>query len=282
MYRRARNFDIGQISRSGQCFRLNPVEKQEKGQADGQANGEYRLIVGEKTLYLRQGGDEIWLSCGEEEWEKIWRSYFDWDTDYGAFQDAVDSEDAYMQAAIRAGGGIRILRQPLWETLVSFIISQQNNIPRIKGCVESLCTLFGEERIDSRGYVYHTFPDAGRLAALSLEDLAPCRLGYRSRYILATARMAAQGEIDLEALGDLSYEEARRELMRLPGVGKKVADCICLFALHHIEAFPVDTHIQAMLREHYPDGFPFDRYKGFAGVLQQYGFYYESFGRRLR
>ncbi len=279
MYRRAKNFDIGQISRSGQCFRLNPVAEpavNPEGGEDKKRREEYRLIVGKQALYLKQEGEEIWFSCEESEWEKFWRLYFDWDTDYGAFQAAVDPEDTYMQAAIRSGGGIRILRQPLWETVVSFIISQQNNIPRIKKCIESICSRFGQECADGRGCTYYTFPDAARLASLSPEDFAPCRLGYRSRYILATARMVAQGEMDLQMLPELPYKEAREELMRLPGVGKKVADCICLFALHHIEAFPVDTHIQTMLREHYPKGFPFDRYKGFAGILQQYGFYYES------
>ena len=273
MYKRIKNFDIGQISRSGQCFRLNPAGGGEGGEASA---GEYRLLAADRALYLRQNGEEIWFSCEEEEWESYWRAYFDWDTDYGAFQAAVDPEDAYMTAACRAGSGIRILRQPLWETIVSFIISQQNNIPRIKGCIEAVCGRFGEEKTDCRGQAYRTFPDAHRLAALSLEDLAPCRLGYRARYILSTARMAAEGEIDLDAVSRLSYGEAKAELMRLTGVGNKVADCICLFALHHIEAFPVDTHIAAMLREHYPQGFPFARYEGFAGVLQQYGFYYES------
>lgn len=265
---RARELDIGQISRSGQCFRLNPAE-----------NG-YVLTAYGRRLMLCQEGEQLTLSCDEEEWEQLWRSYFDWDTDYGAIQAAVSSEDSYMQAACRFGAGIRILKQELWETIVTFIISQQNNIPRIKKCVESLCSRFGEERRDGSGEVFYTFPSPERLAALNAEELAPCHLGYRSRYILASARMAAAGQVDLARLPGLPYKEAKAELLKLCGVGKKVAECVCLFSLHHIEAFPVDTHIEAMLRTHYPEGFPFEAYAGFAGVLQQYGFYYELYGKR--
>ena len=97
----------------------------------------------------------------------------------------------------------------------------------------------------------------------------------RAKYILAAARQAASGEVDLDAVRRMDYAHAKAELMRLSGVGVKVAECICLFALHHIDAFPVDTHIRQMLDEHYPKGFPLQRYKGFAGVMQQYAFYYE-------
>lgn len=123
--------------------------------------------------------------------------------------------------------------------------------------------------------VYNAFPTAERLAACTADDLAPVRLGYRAKYILAAARQAASGEVDLDAVRRMDYAHAKAELMRLSGVGVKVAECICLFALHHIDAFPVDTHIRQMLDEHYPKGFPLRRYKGFAGVMQQYAFYYE-------
>ena len=113
--------------------------------------------------------------------------------------------------------------------------------------------------------------EQGRLAL----DLAPVRLGYRAKYICAAARQVASGAVDLEAVRHMDYAHAKAELLRLTGVGIKVAECICLFALHHIDAFPVDTHIRQMLDAHYPKGFPLKRYKGFAGVMQQYAFYYE-------
>lgn len=269
MNKRTRDFDIGQISRSGQCFRLHQREDES-----------YSLIAYGRYLELRQKGKLLTLSCSEAEWRGIWRQYFDWDTDYAAIKAAVDPADAYLQAACSLGGGVHILRQDLWEMIVSFIISQQNNIPRIKKCVESLCSLFGEKKINFRGESYSCFPDPQRLAGLTEDDLEPCHLGYRSSYILKTARMVTEGAVNLESLPELSYEEARKELMKLCGVGKKVADCICLFALHHVEAFPVDTHIQDMLDENYPQGFPFERYGGFAGILQQYAFYYELYGKQ--
>ncbi|MCI8403175.1 MAG: 8-oxoguanine DNA glycosylase [Lachnospiraceae bacterium] len=262
------DFDIGQISRSGQCFRLNLRD-----------DGHYGLVALGRYLELWQDGERLCLSCETEEWEQVWKNYFDWDTDYGAVKAAVALEDTYMREACRAGGGIRILRQELWETLASFILSGQNNIPRIKKCVESLCEHFGEPFINFRGETCYGFPTASRLAALDPEELSPCRLGYRSGYIWKSAGMASSGEVDLVRLKKLSCEEARKELMRFRGVGKKVADCVCLFALHHIGAFPVDTHIEDMLREHYPQGFPFERYEGVAGILQQYGFYYELYGK---
>ena len=109
--------------------------------------------------------------------------------------------------------------------------------------------------------------------------LKECNLGYRSKYVVRTAKSIAEGQVSLEDIKSLPYRKARGELLKLYGIGEKVADCICLFALHHIEAFPVDTHIKAMLKR-YPKGFPFERYQGFAGVLQQYAFYYELHGQK--
>ena len=201
--------------------------------------------------------------------------YFDLDADYGRYKGAVAARDKYLQAAVAAGSGLRILRQELWEVIVCFIISQQNNIARITKCVENLCSLFGETCYNGSEQVYNAFPTAARLAACTADDLAPIRLGYRAKYILAAARQVASGEVDLDAVQRMDYAQAKAALMRLTGVGVKVAECICLFALHHIDAFPIDTHIRQMLDEHYPKGFPLRRYRGFAGVMQQYAFYYE-------
>ncbi len=141
--------------------------------------------------------------------------------------------------------------------------------------MENLCVLCGEARRNAAGETYYAFPAAERLAACTPEDLAPVRLGYRAKYICAAARQLAGGEVDLEAVRRMHYADAKAALLRLTGVGVKVAECICLFALHHIDAFPIDTHIRQMLDAHYPQGFPLRRYRGFAGVMQQYAFYYE-------
>ena len=113
------------------------------------------------------------------------------------------------------------------------------------------------------------------------DALKDCNLGYRSKYVVRTAKSLAKGEVSLEAIKQMPYREAKAELMKLYGVGEKVADCICLFALHHFEAFPVDTHIRQALEGHYPDGFPAQRYSGCEGVMQQYIFYYELLGKKL-
>lgn len=258
------DFDLDQIARSGQCFRFRPLGERH-----------YALVAGGRYLEVSQQEQTVRFDCPEDEFEAVWRPYFDLDADYGRYKNAVAKRDKYLQSAIAAAGGLRILRQELWETIVCFIISQQNNIARITKCVKNLCLLFGETCYNKSKQVYNVFPSAERLAACTADELAPIRLGYRAKYIVAAARQVASGEVDLDAVRRMDYAHAKAELMRLTGVGVKVAECICLFALHHIDAFPIDTHIRQMLDAHYPKGFPLRRYKGFAGVMQQYAFYYE-------
>lgn len=258
------DFDLDQIARSGQCFRFRPLGERH-----------YALVAGGRYLEVSQQGQTVRFDCPEEEFEAVWRPYFDLDADYGRYKSAVAKRDKYLQSAVAAAGGLRILQQELWETIVCFIISQQNNIARITKCVENLCLLFGETCYNKSKQVYNAFPSAERLAACTADELAPIRLGYRAKYILAAARQVASCEVNLDAVRRMDYAHAKAELMRLTGVGVKVAECICLFALHHIDAFPIDTHIRQMLDAHYPKGFPLRRYKGFAGVMQQYAFYYE-------
>jgi len=260
------DFDLEQIAESGQCFRFHRMDEH---------GHRYSLIVGDRYTEIEQQGKEVCFNCGNEEFEGFWRSFFDLDADYGSYKSAVDPNDTYLQRALLAAGGLRILRQELWETIVSFIISQRNNIPRIMQCVENLCLLLGETCYNINGQEYHAFPSLERLASCTPEDLAPVRLGYRAGYITKTAKQIASGEVDLEAVRQMPYLEARTELMRLTGVGIKVAECVCLFGLHHIDAFPIDTHIRQMLDANYPNGFPMERYQGFAGVIQQYAFRYE-------
>lgn len=157
------------------------------------------------------------------------------------------------------------MRQDLWEMVVSFLISQQNNIVRIRRCIENICTGYGEKLENSQGRVYHAFPTPQALADLPEDALMACNLGYRSKYVVRTARSVARGECDLEKIQGLPYPKAREELLKLYGVGEKVADCICLFALHHLEAFPVDTHIRQAMEAHYQEGFPIKHYEGCQG-----------------
>lgn len=261
-------FSVSQICRSGQCFRLDPAE-----------DGFYELIAGSRFLKLKadNGGTagKTVLYCSRKEYESFWREYFDMDTRYEEYLSGIDPEDEYLRAAGQYGSGIRILRQDVWEMIITFILSQQNNIPRIKGLIRAISREYGEKMGTKEGKSYDAFPVPERLAAATEEELRALKLGYRSRYICGTARMAASGEVDLEQVKQMDYPEARAELMKLPGIGGKVADCICLFALHHMDAFPVDTHIQKVLDARYGGKFPFEKYRGCAGVMQQYIFYYD-------
>ncbi len=287
---RAEYFSIRQICESGQCFRLERLEKQASegedspetnreraGSAGLDADGEesYALCALGRYLEIRQNGDEIFFDCTRQEFEKVWKNYFDLDEDYGKIIASIDRQDAWLTRAAAHGSGIRILRQDLWEMIVSFLISQQNNIRRIRRCIDLLCKTFGEEKRTKQGRRYYDFPGAQALAAASPEELRACNLGYRSRYIHETAGCIARGEADLAQIRALPHEQARQELMKLCGVGVKVAECVCLFGLHHTQAFPVDVHMDRVLAGRYPQGFPFEQYQKNAGIMQQYLFYYD-------
>ena len=143
--------------------------------------------------------------------------------------------------------------------IVSFLISQQNNIVRIRRCIQNICEKYGEERPDMYGNTYYSFPKPEVLAELDEDELKACNLGYRSKYVVRTARSVVTGEINLEKVAKMDYAAAKEELLKLFGVGEKVADCICLFALHQMQAFPVDTHIRQALEQNYADGFPMEQ-----------------------
>lgn len=258
------NFNISQISESGQCFRM--------AQRDEDL---YSVIASGKYLEIKQNGKECIFCCSEEEYEQFWKIYFDLDEDYIFYISQIDPNDSYLNIAAQFGDGIRILRQDLWEIIASFLISQQNNIVRIRRCIHNISECYGEPKINFRGETYYTFPGPERLAYLPEDALKECNLGYRSKYVVRTARRIAEGETDLDQIRHMTYKKAKAELLKLFGVGEKVADCICLFGLHHLQAFPVDTHITQALDKHYKRGFPKRRYKGYEGVMQQYIFYWE-------
>lgn len=267
---RPEEFDIGQIAASGQCFRMESLEEQR-----------YAVHAGNRYLELEQNEKRLLFHCSAKEFQNFWRVYFDLDMDYGAVRRRVDGKDTYLKAAAEFGRGIRILRQDLWEMLITFLITQQNNIRRIRRIIGLLCTNYGEKRCcpdGSRRQFYYTFPGVEQLAAATEEELRACNLGYRARYVKRTSEQVAEGRIDLEAVRSMEYPDARRALMECCGVGEKVADCICLFGLHELRAFPVDTHIRKILEFRYPSGFPFERYQDIKGIIQQYLFYYDLLG----
>ena len=266
-------FSLKQICESGQCFRLEMLKEWED--SEGRTWERYGLPAFGRYLVTGQCGNKVNLFCSEEEFELIWKNYFDLQEDYGKIIASIDPEDSYLNRAASFGSGIRILRQDLWEMIISFIISQQNNITRIRRCIDLLCKKYGDRRQTEEGTAYYTFPLPEALAKADEGDLYACNLGYRSRYVRETAASICRGEVDLKAVMTMKAEDAVKELQKLCGVGIKVANCVSLFALHHTDAFPVDTHINKVLKTQYPEGFPFERYPGYAGSLQQYIFFYD-------
>lgn len=243
--------DLWQIYDSGQCFRWRLGE-----------DGGFDIPFLGRRVHVTQENDVFRFDCTEREFSRVWADYFDLSTDYEAILRRVDPQDEYLTAAVRYGDGLRILRQDVWEMIVTFLLSQNSNIPRIRKNVRDLCALTGGE-----------IPAPQQLAAMEESALRALGVGYRAKYLLGAGRFFSQ--YPPQRLRELSYEEAHRTLLDCPGIGPKVADCICLFGLHHVDAFPVDTHIRQILQAHYPQGFPLERYRGCAGILQQYMFYYD-------
>ena len=246
-----RDLDLGQIYASGQCFRWQPM-----------GGGCYGIPAFGRFLTVSQNGAEFEFSCGEEEFRAVWFDYFDLGTDYGKIKSRAAKRDKYLQAAIAHGAGLRILRQDVWETIVTFILSQNSNIPRIRKNVADLCALFGG-----------AFPAQEQLASLDEKTLRSLGVGYRAPYLLAAASYFTPEAC--ERMRRMTYAQVHAFLCGCKGVGVKVADCVCLFALHHTGAFPVDTHVKSILEQHYPGGFPLWKYKNCAGILQQYLFFYD-------
>lgn len=226
-------------------------------------------VAGGRFLRIGTRGDTLVLyDTGADDYEDFWRRYFDLERDYAALCEGFRA-DAALRRAVTLYPGIRILRQEPWEALCSFIISQNNNIPRIKGIIDRLCRAFGDRITGS----FFSFPTPDRLAGLTPEDLAPLRAGFRAGYILDAAARTASGEINLNALALAPMDEARAELMKVRGVGPKIAECVLLYGCGRDEAFPVDVWVRRIMEELYPDGLP-ACVKGLEGVAQQYLFHW--------
>lgn len=234
-----------------------------------ETDGRWSGVVRGRALTVGQEGDRItFYGVGRPEFEQIWVPYFDLARDYGAILARL-CEDRVLARAVRAYNGIRILRQETWEALCSFIISQNNNIPRIKGIIERLCAYFGEEIAPG----IFSFPGPERLAPLGVEELAPLRAGFRARYIIDAACKVADGVVRLDGLAEQPIESARTELMQITGVGVKVADCTLLYGAGRLEICPMDVWMKRVVSKYYPDGFPTCAV-GYQGIAQQYLFHY--------
>ena len=264
------SFDVAQTFDCGQCFRF---ALQPGGDWAGIAFGRYLRVS------PLPDGAEL-AGTGMEDFENIWRGFFDLDTDYSAIKEKI-STDEIITDAIAKAGGIRLLRQDLWETLISFIVSQNNNIPRIKKIIEALCRSYGK-RIDTPVGVMYAFPEAEDLCRARVEDLHALGAGYRDEYIHLASKAVADGSLDLGELSRMDTAQARKTLLAMKGIGGKVADCILLFGMHRTEVCPHDVWVKRIFSEKYhieniteKKGYAFvtPRWGEYAGIAQQYLFH---------
>ena len=275
-----RDFDPAQTFECGQCFRwTREKDKSYSGIVNGHfANVSYNNEEDTITVWSN------YMPESEAFRERFWRNYFDLDRDYSVIKKTLTRHDPIMEDAIEMGSGIRILNQEPWETLVSFLISQNSNIPRITGCIELLCKEFGEKIGRFSGRDLYTFPTMKKIATLFEADLESCKLGYRAKYLVETAR-----QIDLDGGGLLAAghlietEKIEKYLLSLSGVGPKVAHCIMLFAMKKMEIFPIDVWMKRVMNRLYGidednvvemQAYAKEHFGEYGGIAQQYLFNY--------
>ncbi len=245
------DFDLDETLDCGQAFRWTKTDDKT-----------YSGFFLNRYLEISDIGDNTFIlkNTSEDDFLNIWADYFDLKTDYGALKKKF-SEDRILSEACKFAGGIRLLRQDTWETLCSFIISQNNNIPRIKGIITRLCDKYGG------------FPTARMLSCETEENLGYLRSGFRAKYIIDAALKVAEGVIEPDKLKAMELEQAKKKLMEIKGVGPKVADCVLLFGMYRTEAFPIDVWIKRVMKCFFPDGLP-ECTAGYEGIAQQYLFHY--------
>ena len=271
------SFNLKHIFECGQCFRWNKEE-----------DGSYTGVFKNSVLNVKaENGNIIFKGICNGNIKDIVIDYFDLDTDYGKIKEELKKVDKYLEESINFGSGIRILNQDLWEMLISFIISANNNIPRIKGIIERMSKKYGKEIIYNKK-TYYTFPTAQELSKASIEDLRSLGLGFRDKRIYETTQKIKNNEFNLEQIKEIKDTNLIREkLETLPGVGPKVADCILLFGLKRFEVFPIDVWVRRVMNDLYIkkedettvnkkeiEELAKTKYKNLAGIAQQYLFYW--------
>ena len=262
-------FDPDRVCDSGQIFRMYRTEE------DASV---FLMYSGDRRLIVKKEESDVFFECSDEEYETYWKHYLDMDRDYEVFHKQIDPKDRFLVSAYEAGRGLRILNQDLFEMIVSFIISQQKQIPSIRKCVEALCERFGERHVTKRTKManqyeqgshegkertgictnadeksWYGFPSPRSIAAAGPDGLKGLSLGYRERYIYETSCRFIEVERELrDAVEKRDFVTTKKILMSMTGIGEKVADCILLFACGDLDAFPVDTHIISILEREYP------------------------------
>lgn len=272
-----KSFKVKDIFECGQCFRWNE-----------EPDGSYTGIFGHNVLNVKEEKDIVITGICNGDIEDICKYYFDLDRNYEEIKKTLSLVDDNMKESIKYGEGIRILNQDLWEMIISFIISANNNIPRIKGIIERMSAKYGQE-IKFRGTSYYTFPTIDELSQASVKDLKDLGLGFRDRYVYETTKKIKEGKINLENLKQESTNEVRKQLLTLTGVGPKVADCIMLFStLKRFDVFPVDVWVRRVMNDLYIHNedetkvnkkqiqeIARDKFGALEGIAQQYLFYWK-------
>lgn len=260
-------FDLDQIFDCGQCFRFDKSDDGYKGVAFGM------------PITVMQGDSTVTVCGAGENSRELFRDYFALNDDYHSIRDDISQrfgDDSTIRAAMIAGQGIRILHQDPWETICSFIISQNNNIPRIKKIVSAISERFGKP-VTCQDKEYYAFPTAEALALAGEDEIFSLRTGFRAAYIYDAAKKVADGTLDLASLRLLPTDELITALTTVKGIGPKVASCAALFGFGKTDAFPVDVWMKRVMAKYYPDGLDIPSLGSYSGIAQQYLFYYERY-----
>lgn len=272
------SFELKDIFECGQCFRWNE-----------QNDGSYTGVIKNAIINVKKEKENIVFTgkC-DEDIKEIIEYYFDLNTDYENIKQKLSNIDEYLKKSIEYGTGIRILNQDLWETIISFIISANNNIPRIKGIIERLSKKYGNE-IEWNGQKYYTFPTAEQLKDVTVEEYRKLGLGFRDIRLYETTKMILNKKVDLDKLrNNTNTQEVREELLKLSGVGPKVADCILLFSdLKRFDVFPIDVWVRRVMNDLYIkeddeakvsknkiEKLAEEKFGSLKGLAQQYLFYW--------
>ena len=275
-----KSFELRDIFECGQCFRWNKQE-----------DGSYTGVFKNNVLNVKKNKDEIiFEGICENEIQQTVENYFDLNRNYEKIKEQLSKIDQNMKMSIEYGNGIRILNQDLWETIISFIISANNNIPRIKGIIERLSEKYGDE-IKYKGNKYYTFPTPEQLKNVTVEEYRKLGLGFRDIRLYETTKMILNKQVDIENMkNNPNTIEVREELLKLSGVGPKVADCILLFSdLKRFEVFPIDVWVRRVMNDLYIknedetkvnkkqiEKIANEKFGDLAGLAQQYMFYWRT------
>ncbi len=259
-------FSAPQTFDCGQCFRFTVNGNEVTGSA-----------LGRKVTFTQLSENEIFINpCTAEEFRSLWEKYLSLDVDYISVRNEMAElrkNDPSLLAAMQTGKGIRILKQEPWETLCSFIISQNNNIPRIKKIIDALC----KKGAEISGGSEVMFPSPDVLIKMGTEGLFALRTGFRAAYLFDAACKVESGEVDFEKIFSLSTQEAETELCKIKGVGPKVAACTLLFGFDKTDAFPIDVWVKRVMQDYYGGNVKPSDFGPYAGLAQQYLFYHKRY-----